>query len=750
MSRLLSLLAMLAASALAQTDSASIRVLVQDASESAVTGARVQLRNTGTAASSESLTSTDGYAVFSPVMRGAYEITVSQTGFKTVRLNGIAVNVDERRLVRVPLEVASVSETIEVTERSVTTQTEQASLGQVIGGRTAVELPLAGRRYTELALLAPGVANANLNPVTRGPGWFVSNGNYHTQNNFLLDGVDNNQGTTNAQALSAQVVQPSPDSIAEFKVQTNSFSAEFGRSAGGVINVSIKSGGNDIHGSGWYFNRDAALAARGWTNNLLNLPKPNLGWHQFGGTMGGPIRRNKLFYFGAYEGFRQSFAETFLVTVPDAAQRRGVFGLNIVDPSTNAPFPDRTVPAARIDTLGRKLVDLYPEANLTGQIQNGRPSNNFGAQRDGKENTHKFDTRADYHISEKDQIMARFSYLRQSINREALFPGIADGVGNQGRQFNDNQSLAATWTRLITPTVVNTLRYGLNRTFAEFAHATAGGEKADAFGFRGIPADLLQVGGLPLISVTNYRELGTRNFRPQFQRPYLNQFVDTVSIQAGRHFLRTGFELRLKDNTFIDVTRRTPAYAFQGRYTNDGMADLLLGLPEAVQLNTVPEVQQLQRALSFFVQDDFKVSPVLTLNLGMRYEYTTPYFGNGTNVNVNFNPSNQGLLVAGRDGNGKYLVTPDRNNFGPRLGVAWQILPEKVVLRAGYGIFYNSEDMYGSEANLPLNPPQLIQATLIRVGTGPAPIRVSEAIPNGVLSNFDSRLVGLRTRENEQ
>ncbi len=620
----------------------------------------------------------------------------------------------------------------------------------MIGGRTAVELPLAGRRYTELALLVPGVTSGNLNAVTRGPGWFVSNGNYHTQNNFLLDGVDNNQGTTNAQALSAQVVQPSPDSIAEFKVQTNAFSAEFGRSAGGVVNVSIKSGTNDLHGSAWYFNRDSSLVARGWTNNLLNLPKPNLAWNQFGATAGGPAVKNKLFYFGAYEGFRQSFADTFLVTVPTADQKRGVFGLDLLDPSTNAPFPNRTVPTARIDALSRKLVDLYPDANQAGQVQSGRPANNFAAQRDGKENTHKFDTRADYYLSEKNRIMGRFSYLRQKFNRDALFPGIADGVGNQGRQFNNNQSLALAWTRTVSPAIVNVFRYGFNRTFAEFAHATADGEKADAFGFRGFPAEMLQVGGLPLISVTNYRELGTRNFRPQFQKPLLNQIVDTVSIQAGRHFLRTGVEARLKDNTFIDVTRRAPAYSFQGRFTNDAMADLLLGFPETVQLNTVPEVNQLQRSLSFFVQDDFKVRPTLTLNLGLRYEYATPFYGNGKNVNVNFNPANQGLLVAGRDGNDKYLVTPDRNNFGPRLGVAWQLRPEKVVLRAGYGIFYNSEDIYGSEANLPLNPPQLIQANLIRVGTGPAPVRVSDAIPNGVLSQFDSRLVGLRTREREQ
>lgn len=747
----LAILLLFACILMGQTDSASVRVLVADASESIVAGARVELKNTGTGVLASAVTSADGYAVFSPVVRGAYEMTVAQQGFKTVKLTGITINVDERRLVRVKLDVASVSETVEVTAQVITAQTEQASLGQVIAGRTAVELPLAGRRYTELALLAPGVANANLNPVTRGPGWFVSNGNYHTQNNFLLDGVDNNQGTQNGQALSAQVVQPSPDSIAEFKVQTNSYSAEFGRSAGGVVNVSIKSGGNDLHGSAWYFNRDASLAARGWNNNLLNLPKANLAWNQFGATVGGPIVSNKTFYFGAYEGFRQSFADTFLVTVPTVAQRTGVFALDIVDSvNGNAPFPNRTIPANRFDALGKKIVDLYPQPNQAGQVQAGRPANNFGAQRDGKENTHKFDTRFDHYFSSRDQVMGRFSFLRQKFNRDQLFPGIADGVGNQGPQFNENRSLAVTWTRVISPTVVNTLRYGNNYTFAEFAHATATGEKADAFGFRGIPAELLQVGGLPLIAPTNYREVGTRNFRPQFQKPLLNQIVDAVSIQAGRHFLRTGFELRLKNNTFIDVTRRTPAYAFQGRYTNDGMGDLLLGFPETVQLNTVPEVNQLQNALSFFVQDDFKMSPTLTLNLGMRYEYTTPFYGKGKNVNVNFNPANQGLLIAGQNGADKYLVTPDKNNLAPRLGVAWQLRPEKLVLRTGYGIFYNSEDMYGSEANLPLNPPQLIQANLIRVGTGAAPITLSGTIPNGVLSNFDSRLVGLRTREAEQ
>ncbi|MCX6598599.1 MAG: TonB-dependent receptor [Acidobacteria bacterium] len=748
MKSFLALMAMTAA-LWAQTDSASLRVLVADQSQASVAGAKVSLVSASTGLRLAAETSADGYAVFSPILRGVYQVEVAQSGFKSVKLTDVQINVDERRLLRVKLEVSSVSETVEVTANAASIQTEQGSLGQVISGRTAVELPLAGRRYTELALLAPGVAASTLNPTTRGPGWFVANGNYHTQNNFLLDGVDNNQGTQNAQALSAQVVQPNPDAIAEFKVQTNSFSAEFGRSAGAVVNVSIKSGTNQTHGTGYYFNRDSALAARGWTNNLNNIPKNNLKWQQYGGTVGGPIQKNKAFYFGAYEGFAQRFADSGQSTVPTLGQRTGEFGaLNIVDPSTAAPFPGNRIPAARFDTLAKKVIDLYPEPNAPGAFQNGRPTLNYNLQRDGKEDTHKFDTRADYNLNDKNQLMARYSFLRQKFYRDAIFPGLADGVGNQGSQFNENRSLAAAWTSIVSPRIVNTLRYGNNYTFAEFAHATANETKADAFGFRGFPAEMLQVGGLPLINPTNYNQLGTRNFRPQFQSPKLHQLVETMSLTAGKHFVRAGFEMRLKANDFVDVTRRSPAYNFQGRFTNDAMSDLLLGFPESVQLNTVPEVKQRQEAYSFFLQDDYKLSRTLTLNLGLRYEYTTPFYGSGKNKNINFNPATGALVFASDDD--KYLTTPDKNNFGPRIGFAWQAMPEKLVIRGGYGLFYNTEDIYGSEANLPLNPPQLIQPTLLRVGTGPAPVRLSDPLPNGVLSNFDSRTIGLRTREQDQ
>lgn len=735
--------------AFAQTDSSSLRVLVEDATQSPIGDASVRLRNQQTGATIERQTDSSGYVTFSPLVRGIYQVTASRPGFQTKTISDITLLVDQRLLLRVDLAVAAVAETVEVSADVATIQTEQASLGQTVTGKAAVELPLNGRRYTDLALLAPGVAASTLNPATRGPGWFVANGNYHTQNNFLLDGVDNNQGTTNAQALSAQVVQPNPDAIAEFKVQTNAYSAEFGRSAGAVINVSLKSGGNDVHGTGWYFNRDSALAANRWASNLIGAPRDQLQWHQYGGTLGGPIVKNKLFYFGSFEGFNRRFSDSGVTAVPTLDQRRGVFAFDVRDPQTGQLFPNRTIPAARFDVLGKRLIDLYPEPNRPGRtVAGGRVVENYGVQLPATEDTYKYDLRGDYLADDRNQIMARLSYLRQNIFRTPIFPGLADGVGNQGSQFNKNYSGATAWTRIFNESMVNVFRFGMNYTFAEFAHATVNDQKADAFGFRGFPPEMLQVGGLPLIDTANYNQLGTRNFRPQFQAPYTVQFTDTFSLIRGRHNIRTGFDFRFKKNDFIDVTRRTPAYALDGRFTNDTMGDLLLGSPWRLQVNTVPLVDQRQNVWAAFVQDDFKVSPTLTLNLGLRYEYVTPFWGAGQNVNINFDPATRQLIRA--DGNDRYLVTPDRNNFGPRLGVAWQAVPSRVVVRGGYGLFFSGEDFYGSEANLPLNPLNFVQVGLEQQGlNAPPPIRLSDPVPSDILTRFRTENLALRTRERE-
>ncbi|MES1261079.1 MAG: TonB-dependent receptor, partial [Acidobacteriota bacterium] len=750
MKRLISWLLLISSAALSQTDSGSIRILVTDSSAYAVSNAKVVLTNATTGVTTVRETGGEGYAVFSPVVHGAYAAEVSANGFRLARITDLTLEVDERRLVRVTLQVASVSETVEVSAAADTVQSEQGSLGQVIRGSIAVELPLAARRYTDLALLVPGASESTVLATTRGPGWFVVNGNYQAQNNFIVDGVDNNQGTTNAQSLSAQVVQPSPDAISEFKVQTNGYSAEFGRSAGAVVNVVIKSGGNQPHGSGWYYNRDQSLAATPWTANLIGAGKPELKWNQFGGTFGGPIRKNKLFYFADYEGFLQSFANQFLVTVPTEAAKNGVFYRAVTDPDTKVPYPANTIPASRFDPLGKKLVALYPSANLPGTIaSSGQNINNYGVSRDGTENTQKSDIKGDYNPSANDMFSLRWSYLRQDIYRDGIFDGIGDGVGNQGAQYNTNHSFGGTWTRTLTPSLVNVFRFGYNRTYAAFTHASVNGPGAEAFGFKNIPKEAIAAGngGLPLIAVSNYNQLGTRNFRPQFQTPELFQFLETMSVVRGAHSMRFGFETRQKNNSFLDSTRTVPAYTFGGRFTGEALGDLLTGYLQQFDANTQAVVEQLQKAYAGYLQDDWKVTPSLTLNLGLRYEYTTPFYGKSPNRNINFDPATGQLVSAKSDGN--YLVNADHSNWGPRLGAAWQIRPGKLVARGGYGLFFSGEDIFGSDINLPLNPPQLIPVTLTQVGSGPPPFKLSDPVPSGIFSSYNTNIVSLRAREKD-
>jgi hypothetical protein len=750
MKKLLLLMLCVCAAALAQTDSGSIRVLVDDGSDAAVSAATVTLTNAATGVVTTRETGEEGYAIFSPIVRGQYSAEVVKPGFQSTRVTDIQLDIDERKLVRVSLKVASVSEVIEVSAASDIVQSEQGSLGQVIRGSVATELPLAARRYTDLALLVPGATESTVLTTTRGPGWFVVNGNYQAQNNFIIDGVDNNQGTTNAQALSAQVVQPSPDAISEFKVQTNGYSAEFGRSAGAVVNVVIKSGANQPHGSAWYYNRDKSLAATPWTSNLIGSGKPELKWHQFGGTFGGPIKKNKLFYFADYEGFKQSFANPFLVTVPTAAEKAGVYYRAITDPDTRVAFPNNTIPQSRWDPLGKKLMDLYPDANLPGTIaSSGQNINNYGVSRNGSENTHKSDLKGDWNVSTSDILSLRWSFLRQDIYRDGIFEGIADGANNQGGQFNQNSSFGGTWTHTFSPSVINNFRFGYNRTYATFTNAGISGPGAAAFGFKNIPAEAIAQGngGLPLISVTNYNQLGTRNFRPQFQAPELFQFLDAVSFVRGAHTMRTGFETRQKNNLFQDLTRTVPAYSFGGRFTGEAMADLMVGYLQQFDANTQANVEQLQKAYAGYFQDDWKVAPTFTLNLGLRYEYTTPFYAKQPNRNINFDPKTGQLVYP--SSNTDYLVNADHSNIGPRIGAAWQIMPQKLVLRGGYGLFFSGEDIFGSDINLPLNPPQLIPVTLQQVGSGPPPFKISDPVPNGLFNNVNTTIISLRAREQD-
>ena len=548
----------------AQMDAGSLRVLVLDQSAAVVPGATVTLTNANTGVSLNAVSDDQGYVNFTPLTRGSYDLLTALDGFRGREMKAVTVDVNERKFLRVVLDAAPVSEAVEVTAGTRTLQTEEGSLGQVIQGKIAVELPLAGRRYTELALLVPGATPSTMTLDTRGPGWFIVNGNTQTQNNFMLDGFDNNQGTQNAQSLSSQVVQPNPDAIEQFKVQTNSFSAEFGRSAGAVVNVSIKSGSNAIHGSSWYYNRDASLAATSWNAKTNGLRKDDLKWNQAGATFGGPILPNKLFYFGSYEGFHRDFSASGVGSVPTEAERTGVFSVSITDPATGQPFPNRTIPRDRWDPLAAKILGVYDMPNRPGRVTtSGLVADNYAYQAPAVENTHKVDVRSDLVADTNDRFFVRYSLLQQRIFRDQILSGIAEANSSQGEQYNRNHNLGVSYNRVIGTKMVNELRVGYTNTDSRFAHATANGMKADEFGFKGLPPEQLSTGGIPLINLPNYTSVGVRNFRPQFQKPKTYQFLDTVSMLYGQHSIRAGFEARLKRNVARDTERVVPVLHLQ-------------------------------------------------------------------------------------------------------------------------------------------------------------------------------------------
>jgi len=378
------------------------------------------------------------------------------------------------------LKVGEVAETVEVQSDRNAIQTEDSSLGQVIKGQVGVDLPLAARRYTDLAFLVPGPTEGTYPEANRGSGWLVVNGHSQTLNNYLLDGFDNNNNTNNQQSRSPQVISPSPDTLSEFKIQTNNFSAEFGRAAGAVINASIKSGTNNVHGAAWFYNRPAALSANKWENNWQKRAKDELNWNQVGGAVGGPIRKDKLFYFGDYEGFFSEVTTSPFVTVPTMAQRNGDFSaltIPVLDPLTGRQFPGNIIPSTRFDPLAKKLLDqVYPEPNFVWPTagSGGRPINNYTRKAPTTEDTHKFDVRTDYYTTERNRIFARYSYNRTYRWIEPTLPGLGDtGTLAGGSQFARNQAVGVSWNHTFSPTIINEARLGFNSTQADFTSATA-------------------------------------------------------------------------------------------------------------------------------------------------------------------------------------------------------------------------------------------------------------------------------------
>jgi hypothetical protein len=692
----------------AQSDTATVLGIVTDESSAGVPGATVTLTNAATGIRASVVTDGTGSYQFLNVRVGAYVIEAELPGFATARASAVDVTVNARQRVDLSLRVGGVGETVEVVGGIRRLETESSDRGQVIAHEQIVNLPLNGRAYADLALLSPGVRRSSIS-ASRDASFNV-NGLRSALNNFILDGVDNNSYGTSNQGFSNQVVQVSPDAVEEFKVQTNNFSAEFGRTAGAVINASFRSGTNQFHGTAWEFHRNTALNATGFFKPSSG-EKPEMNRNQYGGVFGGPIVKDRAFFFVDYEGFRQTSSEVTFSSIPTMALRQGNMGKPIVNPLTGAVYADGVIPQSAMTDFARKVLAGLPEPTRDGI------SNNFDTLPEREDFSDKFDIKIDQQLSTATSLFGRFSH-RKVNNFEP--PPIPGETGSPANAFVEvlNQQWAFGLTRTMSERSLLEVRLGVSRTEAgKTALGTGGPNMLDAYGITGLPTDAVFSGGLTQQTVTGWREWGRQNSNPQYQNPLAVNARLNYSWILGKHTLKTGYEYQAINTEVDDVNPKYGLDTYSGQFSRPSgaaadpatynLADFLMGARSSYELVN-PFVFHLRQRLHFgYLQDDWRLSPSLTFNLGVRYEYGTPQWERDNNL-TNFDPAT-GTLLQASDGSiaDRALVNPDRNNVAPRLGVAYS-LNDKTVLRSAYGMSYIHFNRLGGENLLSFNGPHVV------------------------------------------
>jgi hypothetical protein len=708
----------------AQIDTGAITGTLRDDQGAVLSNASVAIRNLATGVTSTTKTNTDGTYQVLALIPGTYTVEATAPGFGAARNPSVEIHVQTRAQIDFTLHVGTVQSQVEVQESAVQLQTQSADVGTVIGANQINDLPLNSRRYADLALLSPGVFK-NPSVANRAPDRFSANGNLETQNYFALDGVDNNSGSTNLQEGSVQNVQPPPDAIQEFRLQTRTYSTEFGASAGAVVNASVKSGTNQFHGNVWEYARNSIFDGNTFLNRQNGIPKGSFSQNQFGGTLGGPIYRNRMFFFGDYQGLRSAQQVTKLSVVPSHNMKNGDFSelsasvypfLSLATGQAGClNAATRVIAPSCLDPVGMKLGALYPDPNLPGaSVWTGNPNYQFVYNSPTQVNS--ADLRLDYKISERDSVFGRYSYLKQHRQDPPWTSNPIAGNGGFATDYNiRNQSLALGWTHIFSPSAVNQARFGFSRDNAVSGPIglTLGKSNAGDFGLTGIPASPFTA-GIPPMYISGLVTLGVDRYRPQFQVAQVFQFIDTLTKLQGNHRLLFGYEYHRDTDNFLDLQAPQGFMQATGIYSNKsgfGFADFLMGDIAATIYNTPLDVHNFLPGHSFFAQDTWRAAKSLTVNYGVRYELYAPWM-NRTNSVSNFSTANGGTMVASTPSAGGWadraLIKPDKNNFAPRMGFSYQAA-DRVVFRGGYGVFYQFVNRIGSESMLALNLPFLKQ-----------------------------------------
>ncbi len=728
----------------AQKDMGGLAGTVRDSTGAVVADAKVIVSDPDRGDKVETKTNAEGEFVVTPLKVGRYNLTVEKTGFKKAVAGPVQVDVQERPAVNFTLQVGSQSETIVVTATAPLLETQNSDLGQVIDARRVSALPLNGRNFAQLALLSAGVAPSEPGSRVETSYGFSSNGARSLQNNFLLDGIDNNANLGDVLNGSAYVIQPPVDAIGEFKVQTNAYSAEFGRGNGAIMNAVIKSGNNQFHGGVYEFLRNEKFDA----NNAFDLfGRQPYKQNQFGFTLGGPIIKDRTFFFGDYEGLRIRQAKPQPVLVPtqdmiqngdfssllDLTQPTGVndcnghptyageiFNSRAVgqNSSCGVPIggydingnPTNVFDPSLIDPLAQRLANLFPQPNVN---LNG---NNFLSEPKRRESQNNFDIRIDHKINDKNDFFGRFSYEDQPQFVPSPFNNALDG-GNfaDGIEDDSYRSLALSDTHAFSPTLINEARLGYNRINAHRYQLNFDKNLAAQYDFPGVPFGPL-IGGLPNISFSDgITAIGAATFLPSIEKQNSYVFNENLTWIRGRHSMKFGTEIRREQFTIFQPASARGDMSFGSEFTDnpsaqgtggDAFASFLLGLPDFAEITSLHNVDYHRQIYAVYGMDDIKVTPKLTLNLGLRYElFTTIKEAHDQAGTFDFAsksiivPKGQNAQLTGflqpiipilRNGS-RGLIKPDLNNFAPRIGLAYQ-MTDKLVLRAGYGIFYGGQE----------------------------------------------------------
>jgi len=775
----LALCAVLAVAPLcAQTTAGSIVGTVTDPSGAVIAGANITITNVGTNIAVKATTDSAGEYVVTPLEVGKYSVTVEATGFKRSLRPDIQVNVQDRVRVDAKLEVGQVTDTVEVAGEAPILETDTSYLGEVVDSQHIVDLPLNGRFFTRLAVLTAGTAPSPAGARDENTGGFSANGVRPYQNNFILDGVDNNSLSEDLSSQASFVVGPPPDAIQEFKVQTNSMSAEFGRSGGAVLNVTIKSGTNDLHGTAYEFLRNSDLDANNFFNNANGAPIAPFKQNQFGFSTGAPILipkvyngKNRTFFFFDYQGTRIRTGQTEIATVPTDAMRQGNFsGQNgvayntIYDPNTGTinssgdavgrlPFAGNIIPQSRWNPIAEKLLSMFPEPNATGAVNNFGPANNYLSNPVEPNDTNQLDLRIDHRISDSDSIFGRFSWSNQRDVPPGAIPPPLDAANFASGVFLQKpRNVVVSETHIFTPRLINELRLGYTQNESDRLQFNSTVNESAQLGIPGIPF-ASNNGGLPQFGVGGLSSFGSAEYQPTVEKQAIEQLIDSLTLIRGRHTIKFGAELKPRVN-FSILQPPVPRgyFGFGGSNTEQnlessstsglGTADFLLGaVSGGAQISSFINDEFQQPGQFYYVQDDIKVNQKLTLNIGLRYDFVE-HAKERYDAEANFNVFTNTLQIAGNRqdplppnffpqipvtrGAPASLVPNQKHDFGPRVGVAYNLF-QHTVLRAGYGVFYSSYEAGPlSIPNMGNNPPFFFQSNY----NPPSPLILNPIVSN--------------------